>query len=157
MAEVNAAGWRVGYRELVPRHYLEALPVTRWRREMAEGLRNPRRDSFTRVAELDGSFAGYGFVAAPGRSEPDDSRLAELVALYVDPECWGRGVGRALLDAVLAAAARLGYEEIFLWTFEGNERALALYEPAGFEPDGATRPFAPTGTATLRMRRPLAD
>ncbi len=156
MAEVNAAGWRVGYRELVPHHYLEELPVARWRREMAEGLRNPRGDSFTRIAELDGSFAGYGFVAAPGREEPDDSRLAELVALYVDPERWGVGVGRALLEAMLSESARLGYERISLWTFEGNERALRLYRSAGFEPDGATRPFAPTGIPTLRLDRPLS-
>lgn len=155
MADVNAAGWRVGYRGLVPPHYLERLPVRRWRREMGEGLRSPRGDSFTRIAELDGDFAGYCFVAAPGREESDDSRLAELVALYIDPEGWGRGAGRALLDAVLAEAARLGYEEIVCWTFEGNERALRLYRAGGFEPDGARRPFSPTGTPTLRLRRRL--
>jgi len=155
MADVNAAGWRVGYRDLVPAHYLERVPVTRWRREMGEGLRSPRGDSFTRIAELEAEFAGYCFVAAPGREEPDDSRLAELVALYVDPGRWGRGVGRALLEAALAKTAQLGYGEIACWTFEGNERALRLYGAGGFEPDGAKRPFSPTGTPTLRLRRRL--
>jgi GNAT superfamily N-acetyltransferase len=123
---------------------------------MTEGLERPRGDSFTRIAELDGDAAGYCFVAAPGREEPDDSRLAELVALYVDPARWRRGVGRALLDAVIADAESLPYDEVFLWTFEVNQPALQLYLAAGFEPDGAERPFVPTGTPTVRLRRSLA-
>ena len=155
MAEVNAAGWRVGYRGLVPREYLEHLPVAQWRREMTAGLRDPRGDSFTRIAELDGEFAGYCFVAAPGREQPDDSRRAELVALYVVPERWGGGAGGALVDAALAEAAARGYEAIEVWTFEANERALRLYERHGFGEDGGRRPFAKTGTPTLRLLRSL--
>jgi ribosomal protein S18 acetylase RimI-like enzyme len=64
-------------------------------------------------------------------------------------------VGRALLDAALADAEALPYDEVFLWTFEVNEPALALYRAAGFEPDEAKRPFVPTGTPTVRMRREL--
>jgi len=154
MAEVNAAGWRAGFRGLVPPDYLERLPVAQWRREMSEGLRNPRGDSFTRIAELDGSFAGYCFVVAPGREQPDSNR-AELVALYVEPERWGRGVGRALLEAALEETAARGYETVELWTFEANERALRLYERAGFSRDGGRRPFAKTGTPTVRLSRPL--
>jgi GNAT superfamily N-acetyltransferase len=155
MADVNAAGWRVGYREIVPQHYLDDLPVKRWLREMRAGLAEPRGDSFTRIAELDGSFAGYCFVAAPGRGEPDDSKVAELVALYVYPESWGRGAGRALLDAALAEAGKLGYAEIILWTWARNERALRIYRAAGFAADGASRPFVPLGTETVRLRRAL--
>lgn len=155
MAEVNAAGWRVGYRGLVPDEYLEHLPVARWRREMTDGLRTPRGDSFTRIAELDGEFAGYCFVAAPGREEREDSLRAELVALYVDPPRWGRGTGRALLEAAIAETAERGYESIELWTFESNERALRLYERAGFRRDGGRRPFPRTGTPTVSLSRSL--
>jgi len=155
MAEVNAAGWRAGFRGLVPPDYLDRLPVAQWRREISEGLRNPRGDSFTRIAELDGSFAGYCFVAAPSREQPDGSTRAELVALYVDPERWGRGVGRDLLSAALEEAAARGYEAIELWTFEANERSLLLYKRAGFHLDGGRRPFPKTGTPTVRLSRPL--
>ena len=41
---------------------------------------------------MDGDVAGYCFVAAPGREEPDESKVAELVAIYVDPRrAGGRG------------------------------------------------------------------
>lgn len=155
MAEVNASGWRAGYGGLVPSDYLDRLPVAQWGREMSEGLRSPRGDSFTRIAELDGSFAGYCYVAAPGREQPDGSTRAELVALYVDPERWGRGVGRALLEAALEETSARGYEAIELWTFEENERALRVYERAGFRRDGGRRPFPKTGTPTVRLSRPL--
>ncbi len=46
-------------------------------------------DSFTRIAEIDGAPVGYCFVAAPGREEPKGSRIAELVAIYVDPQPLG--------------------------------------------------------------------
>jgi GNAT superfamily N-acetyltransferase len=151
MAEVNASAWRAGFRGLVPSDYLDHLPVAQWRREMSEGLRGARGDSFTRIAELDGVFAGYCFVAAPGREQPDGSTRAELVALYVDPERWGRGVGGVLLEASVEEAAARGYREIELWTFEANERALRLYGRAGFRRDGGRRPFPKTGTPTVRL------
>jgi GNAT superfamily N-acetyltransferase len=155
MADVNAAGWRDGYRGIVPQHYLDDLPVSRWLREMKNGLANPRGDAFTRIAEIDGRFVGYCFVAAPGREVPEDSKEAELVAIYVYSQYWGQGAGRALLEAALAETARLGYEEIILWTFARNERALRLYRRTGFVLDGATRPFVPVGTDTVRLRRGL--
>lgn len=155
MAAVNAAGWRVGYRGIIPGEALERIPEAQWRREMREGLRSPRGDSFTRIAELRGEFAGYCFVAAPGREEPEHSRLAELVALYVDPQRWGMGVGTALLERALADAGALGYAEIFLWTLEHNRRAMRLYGRAEFTADGARRPLVPVGAPTVRMRRRL--
>lgn len=155
MADVNAAGWRDGFREIVPEWYLEKLPIERWRREMSAGLASPRGDAFTRIGEVDGDFAGYCFVAAPGREVPDDSMEAELVAVYVYESYWGKGVGRALVEEALGQAAKLGYEEIVLWTFSRNERALGLYGKLGFELDGGSRPFVPVGAETVRLRKRL--
>ena len=156
MARVNAAGWREGYRGMVPDERLDHLPEADWRRQMRAGLSEPRLDSFTRIAQLDGEFAGYCFVAAPGRDEPDESNTAELVAIYVEPGLWRRGVGRALIEEAIAQARELSYEWMVLWTFEQNQRALGFYRDAGFELDGASRPFVPIGTPTVRMRRSLA-
>jgi GNAT superfamily N-acetyltransferase len=156
MARVNAAGWREGYRGIVPGERLDHLPEADWRRQMTAGLRNPRLDAFTRIAKLDGELAGYCFVAAPGREEPDDSPLVELVAMYVFKRFWRQGVGTALMERAIAQARSFGrYEEIFLWTFEKNDRAISFYRRHGFEADGARKPFVPIGTPTVRMRRTL--
>jgi GNAT superfamily N-acetyltransferase len=158
MAEVNAAGWREGYKGIVDDEVLDHhLPVAQWKREMTDGLRSPRGSSFTWIAELDGEVCGYCFVAAPGRSQPDDSKLAELVAMYVRRHAWRGGVGSKLMEASLQRAAGAGFKEIFLRTFEENKRAIAFYKSHGFEAAGEKRPFVPYDIPTIRMARPLAQ
>ncbi|MDT0346468.1 GNAT family N-acetyltransferase [Streptomyces litchfieldiae] len=64
---------------------------------------------------------GYGFVA------PDVPEITIAVA----PEYRGRGVGRALLDALLAAAADAGLTRLSLSVDDGNP-ARRLYRSRGF-------------------------
>lgn len=156
MAEVNAAGWREGYRGIVPSEAFDRLPVAQWRREMREGLRSPRGSSFTWIAERDGDVVGYCFVAAPGRTEPGDSKLSELVAIYVGEADWRRGIGSRLMSASISRAGERGFEEMFLWTIEANERAIAFYESHGFRADRERRPLVPYDVPTIRMRRAIA-
>ena len=155
MVQLTASGWRSAYRGMVPDSYIERLPISGWRHDIAAGLRSPDGDSFTWIADVDGSSAGYCFVAAPGREEPEESRVAELVAIYVDPSRWGQGLGRALMVSSLEEAARRGYEEIVLWTFERNQRARAFYDQLGWDDVGQRRPHRASGAATLRFRRSL--
>jgi GNAT superfamily N-acetyltransferase len=150
---VNAAGWQHGYRGLVSDERLADLPIERWRAEITTGLREPVADAFTRVAELDGGFAGYCYVAAPGRDE-DLEGAAELVALYVEPDLWRTGVGSALIEVVEPEAAARGYELMSLWTFKDNERAVSFYRRHGWELDGSERlhPFADATAVRFRKR-----
>jgi RimJ/RimL family protein N-acetyltransferase len=63
----------------------------------------------------------------------------EMFLLFVHPEHAGRGIGRALLDAAHDALRAAGCRESFLYTHEQNERALAVYEAAGYRRDGTVR------------------
>jgi ribosomal protein S18 acetylase RimI-like enzyme len=69
------------------------------------------------VAEADGAVAG--FVAL------DDD---EVTWLYVDPQRYRQGVGRALLRHALAAAG----PRVEVTVLDGNPAALALYRSEGF-------------------------
>ena len=119
------------------------------------GLRRPVADAFTYVAELDGGFAGYCFVAAPSLEADLGPEAAELVAMYVDPDHWRQGVGNALLGAALERLAGLPYEEVVLWTFKENGRAIAFYERHGWRPDASEKIHARTGEPAVRYRRPV--
>lgn len=151
--EVIAAGWRVGYRGIVPDDRLEDLPVERWRSEIGAGLAAPSGDSFSLVAELDGEFVGYCYVAAPGRDEDIGPEIPELVAIYVEPSGWGRGVGTALIGEVELEADRRGFVEMYLWTFAANERALGFYRARGWGRDGAERVHPRAGVKAMRLRK----
>ena len=44
----------------------------------------------------------------------------------------GNGVGSALLRAALATLREDGYDQVYLWCIEGNERAERFYRRHGF-------------------------
>jgi ribosomal protein S18 acetylase RimI-like enzyme len=149
------AGWREGYRDIVAPDRLADLPIERWRHEVGVGLRRPVADSFTYVAEVDGEFAGYCYVAAPSREADLGPEAAELVAMYVDPDRWRQGVGDALMRAALERLAGLPYDEAVLWTFKQNDRAIAFYERYDWRRDGAEKIHPRTGEPAIRFRRPV--
>ena len=68
-----------------------------------------------------------------------------LDGLYVLPEWWSRGVGRALHDEVLDRLRTEGCERCHLWVLEDNDRARQFYERLGWAENGTSRvvPFPP--------------
>jgi ribosomal protein S18 acetylase RimI-like enzyme len=58
--------------------------------------------------------------------------LLNVHDLAVAPEFRGRGIGKALLDAVAEDARRLGYCKVTLEVRADNAKALELYRRAGF-------------------------
>lgn len=77
------------------------------------------------VAELDGQRAGLVTYARRGDE-------LEVVTIHVTAE--GRGVGRALMDGVLARARDEGVRRIWLSTTNDNLRAIAFYLRWGMNP-----------------------
>ena len=49
---------------------------------------------------------------------------------------WGRGIGSAMLRALMELAETVGYEQIELEVVDNNARAIALYQRFGFEAVG---------------------
>jgi len=155
MAALHVRAWRATYAELLPASFLAGLKVedreAMWRRSVTTPELAPAERAIL-VAEADATLLG---LAAAGHARGDDELgLGELYALNVDPPAWGRGAGRALLAA---ATARLDarYPVSILWVVEGNQRARALYERAGWSLDGATKLETYDGVSVnnLRYRR----
>lgn len=94
-------------------------------------------DAFARLLVLPGTIGSIaiadespaGFVLA--RTAADE---AEILTINVLPSWRRRGVGRALLGAVMS---RIGdANRLLLEVAEGNDSALALYRGCGFRPVG---------------------
>ncbi len=152
---MTAAAWRAAYVSFVSREKLAQLPIERWRHEIGVGLRRPVDDAFTYVAEIDEAFAGYCYVAAPSLEPDVGPDVAELVAMYVDPDRWGQGAGNALMAASLERLAGLPYAEVVLWTFKENAPAIAFYQRHGWLPDRTEKIHPRTGNPAVRYRRPV--
>jgi GNAT superfamily N-acetyltransferase len=85
------------------------------------------------VAEDGAAFVGF----ATTIEVPASLRLAyfwQIRDLFVVPTHRRRGIGRALLASVSAAAIASGAQRLVLQTEEGNEAALRLYGDLGYVP-----------------------
>ena len=61
-----------------------------------------------------------------------DSTTAEAKRMYVEPAHRGKGVGRAVLVGLEAAARQLGVQRLVVETGVHQEEAITLYRRAGF-------------------------
>ena len=139
VAAVHVRGWQSGYAGILPAEVLDARDPA----ERAARIReqSPGPGEQTLVAVADGTVAGFA-VLGPYRGE---SGPGELYAIYVDPDHWGTGIGRALLAAARAELSGAGYPEMRLWVLEANRRGRRFYERAGLAPDGARQMYTPRG------------
>jgi len=70
----------------------------------------------------------------------EDPVTVELVSMYVRPRARGRGVGEALVAAVIDWAGKRNAECVRLWVTQTNAPARALYERCGFALTGERQP-----------------
>lgn len=128
IARLHVAAWRKAYRGIVPDEVLEGLDVGEfelgWKQRLAA-------DPSILVAEVGGAVAGF---AVMGRSSDPDlvpEVTGEVHGLYVAPEHWATGVGRALWDAAFDMLRDHGFVDVVIWTFAANERAHRFYRARG--------------------------
>ncbi len=137
MSEVAIAAWREGFRGIVPNH---VDPERSWGgARIEERLRSDADDDREMlVAEIDGRVGGLVLL---GRSRdsgapPDEG---EVIALYVHPDHWRSGAGRALVGTALDRLAGDGHTQAIVWTLAESPRNLAFYESLGFRRDGGSQ------------------
>ena len=115
------------------------------------------------IAELDGECAGgvHGYPVDDEDSDPPDVFIPKdrlyyfapleglvlpgsyyLNIISVEPDFRGKGVGKCLLDHVMAQAREAGFEKISLLAFEANTAAIGLYQSVGFQ-ELKRRPVVP--------------
>ena len=112
-----------------------------------------REMRFCLAAREDGSpgakvlgYVGFQYVLDEG----------EIANLAVDPDCRGKGVGFALLEALARECQRRKIRMIHLEVRPSNAGALSLYRKCGFEEAGRRRGYyADTGEDALLMTRRL--
>ena len=137
IAEINVRGWRAAYRGVVSDATLDALSVEDLRARFTGFMADPGRAATALVAlGDDGRVTGYTSFGTPREDSTDLEGAGEVYAIYVGPEAWGSGRGRALLAAAEDGLREAGFRRGFLWVLEENPRARRFYEVAGWRWDG---------------------
>jgi len=80
---------------------------------------------------------------------------AHVIRLAVEGAHRRRGLGRALLDGLVAWASRTDARALVLEVRAGNDPALALYAVAGLVVDGRRPRYYPDGEDALLLRCPI--
>jgi ribosomal protein S18 acetylase RimI-like enzyme len=92
-----------------------------------------RQSAVATVAESEGRLVGYQISTAT-------SLGGHLARLAVLPEMQGRGIGYELLAHLLSEFKRRGAHSVTVNTQHDNHVSLALYQKAGFRPNGEEYP-----------------
>ena len=103
-----------------------------------EGNDADLRDVVSSYAARGGSFrvvtSAEGDIVGCGGLYPIDEREAEIRRMYLLPSARGAGVGRALLEELIAYAKERRFERVVLETASVLKEAISLYRKRGFAP-----------------------
>ena len=103
---------------------------------MRQRLLEPASHVTPLVACWDGAPVGQGSLMLNGGRQ----RHSGAIFLFVHDDFWGRGIGRALLEALIDLADNWhGLTRLQLEVATHNARAVKMYEAAGFEIEGTLR------------------
>ena len=153
ITQAQIAAWREAYQGVIRDETLAALDDNiredRWRTVLRHGRHL--------VAESAGAVVGFASFG-PARSEGEEGR-AEVYSLYVHPDSWGIGAGRALMEQMEKELCASGYDEAMLWVLDDNPRARRFYERAGWHDDGGRDVYDgdDSGATIARYRLRLSE
>lgn len=133
--------------------------------------------AYAAMLPIDLAYQGFGeeLAALPGKYAPPDGELllarsedgtalgcvalrpispqgcCEMKRLFLAPSARGQGLGRALAEAIVAAARARGYGQMRLDTLETMAPAIGLYEQLGFARIAPYYAPTPEGTVFMGM------
>jgi L-amino acid N-acyltransferase YncA len=130
-----------GIRAIYNREVLEGTATFDLRPRSAEDQRRwltDRSGAHAVMVAVEGDeVLGFGSLSAY-RDRPAYSTTVED-SVYVAPDHQGKGVGRAVLEALVEAAEQRGFHTVIGRIAGGNEASIVLHQRCGFEVVGVER------------------
>jgi len=145
LARIHLDSWNQAYRGLVPDSCLEGFTFGKRKARFEKSIAEGKEETY--VVESDDALLGFAAVGECRDCDVDVARVGEIWGIYVAPEYWRKGAGRALAQHAQGVLAHRGLEEATLWVLEENDGARKFYEHLGFTLDG--------GKKTVTLGEPL--
>lgn len=133
VGELYAAAWKEGYKGLLSQDFLDGIAP----------------EKYEKRAHTNGFLEDGSFVALDGEriaahcharaaDEPEWRGWGEIHTLYVHPDYWRMGYGTAVFKRAEEWLYERGFDSVYLFVLEGNERAEYFYKAQDFFPNGGT-------------------
>ena len=129
VVEIQIAGWKTAYRGIIDDNYLDNLDVEE---KKVKRKRDFGKSPFV-VAVLDGKIVGFCRYLYEVFSDDGIGFDSEIMALYVDPELKGKGIGKELFEYVKNDLKEHGKKKTILWCLKDNYPSRGFYEKRGGE------------------------
>ncbi len=129
IANVHLNSWREAYRDILPKNFLDQLPLsfkrrmTWWNQVTADPAAH---DLF--VAEAKSGIVGFSLFGSA--RDPEMQRYRELGAIYLFEAFKEKGIGFALLKLGMRKALDRGFTKSYCWVLENNP-TIRFYERSG--------------------------
>jgi ribosomal protein S18 acetylase RimI-like enzyme len=126
MGALHANSWREAYAGIVHEQFLNQQNGL----ERAEAIKKRIEVGSAQIiiAELDQKIVGFADLGASRNPEIAD---CQLNALYLAPNCFGRGIGTQLINASFSIAKKQKFNSIFVSVLSLNSRAVSFYKKRG--------------------------
>lgn len=136
LAHIHIEGWRASYGGLVEQSFLDALSVEKRAQEWS-GWLAAGTEAYIAHSET-GDAAGFIafnklMTPPPGMSAVRPLYTAEILAIYILPDYWRQGLGRALMAKAAERLIEKKHKSLCLWVLEKNARGNAFYKTLGGE------------------------
>lgn len=139
IARIQLATWRIAYQGLMPRHILAEITEDWLRERWSEAVTSPPSPSHRVLIAVEQTQQDYvvGFLASA--PDEDDTSVAAITELLVEPRWGRRGHGSRLLAATVEMWREDGFARASAWTFERDLAMNKFLASAGWARDGLRR------------------
>ncbi|MBK36950.1 MAG: GNAT family N-acetyltransferase [Gemmatimonadetes bacterium] len=138
LARVHSAAWDTVYRGILPDRIIEEAALDRRIQNWNRAFSDPNRQNLVYIE--DGRL--LGFLSYRPSRDSDAGPVSEVIACYVHPDAWRRGIGRSLWSAARERIVQ-NWDSALVWVLRDNHMARAFYESIDFVYDRESdRPLA---------------
>jgi ribosomal protein S18 acetylase RimI-like enzyme len=154
IAQIHVTAWKEAYKCIIAAEYLAALSIDKrqsyWCDVISEG--SPEL-VVAKVSDIVVGWVAFGHC----RDVNAPATAGEIWAIYVAPDYWSTGVGKALWLQAKQKLAAGGYRTVSLWVLADNAMAIDFYKRVGFTAEHGSAKAFKLGCQTLREVRYVAN
>jgi len=154
VAKIHVATWKATYKGIVADDFLENLSVEKRQAYWQSAITIGKPQLW--VATVDDQVTGW-IAFGPCRDQDATPETAELWAIYISPDHWSQGQGRALWQQARQALVEQSFKTATVWVLEKNQPAILYYEASGFTLDTSSAQEIEIGNTKLIELRYTAN